>query len=163
MDKIGPHWFTDLNPRFNTPVKLFFLEWILGQATIIHYCFFPEWLGGISIMGLDALTVWAIIGISCMLFPFVKKVRHIWEASPHNWKIGRLPVAVIAGFIAVVFSGIVIWAVYASPAMGGLNVYWTPIYFGAGFAGAIWYYIWKWKRRREGIDVTLAFKELPPE
>lgn len=163
MDNIGPRWFTDLNPRFGTPVKLFFLQWILGQATIIHYCLYPEWLGGISVMGLDALTVWAIIGVSCMLFPFVKRVRHIWEASPHGWKIGGLPVAVIAGIISVVFSCIVIWAVYASPAMGGLNVYWTPIYAGVGGAGVAWYYVWKWLRMREGIDVSLAFRELPPE
>ncbi|WP_304328031.1 hypothetical protein [Candidatus Culexarchaeum yellowstonense] len=163
MDNIGPRWFIDLNPRFGTPVKLYFLQWILGQATIVHYCLYPEVLGGLSVTGLDALTVWAIIGISCMLFPYVKKVRTIWEASPHNWKIGKIPVAVIAGILSIVMAGIVIWSVYASPAMGGLNIYWTPIYFGAGFAGVIWYLFWRWKRAKEGIDVTLAFKELPPE
>jgi hypothetical protein len=26
-----------------------------------------------------------------------------------------------------------------------------------------WYYIWKGVRKREGIDITMAFKEIPPE
>jgi hypothetical protein len=47
--------------------------------------------------------------------------------------------------------------------MGGLNVYWTPIYFGVMVAAILWYYFYRWKRAKEGIDVTLAFKELPPE
>lgn len=163
MDLIGPRWFTDLNPRFGTPIKLFALQWILGQATIIHYSLFPEWLGGISIMGLDALTVWAVMGITIMLFPFVKKAKHIWETSPHRWRIGPLPVAVIAGIVSILLSAIVVWAVYASPAMGGLNIYWTPIYIGIGIVGVLWYYAWKMKRGKEGIDISLAFKELPPE
>jgi len=32
-----------------------------------------------------------------------------------------------------------------------------------GFVGVIWYLAWKWKRAKEGIDVSPAFKELPPE
>jgi amino acid transporter len=159
MDQIGPRWFTDLHPRFNTPVKLYVLELILGEAAIIHYCFFPEVLGGLSITGLDALTVWGILGISVMLFPFVKKVRHIWEASPHRWR----KTAVMSGILSLILVGIVIWAIYTSPAMGGLNIVWTPIYILVGVAGISWYYFWKWKRSKEGIDVTLAFKELPPE
>lgn len=163
MDLIGPRWFTDINPRFNTPVKLFALEGVLGEATIIHYCFYPEYLGGLSVTGLDAITVWGILGIVCMLFPFVKKVRHIWDSSPHRWYIGPIPVATVAGFISIIFTGIVIWAIYASPAMGGLNIYWTPIYISVMICGVIWYLGWRWKRAREGIDVTLSFKELPPE
>lgn len=163
MDQIGPRWFTDLNPRFNTPIKLFVLQWVLGQATIVHYCLYPEWLGGLSIVGLDALTVWAIGGIAVMLLPFVKKVRHIWKVSPYRWSIGPLPIAVIAGIFSILFAGITIWAIYASPAMGGLNIYWTPIYVMVGVAGVLWYYAWKRKRAKEGIDVSLAFKELPPE
>ncbi len=163
LDLIGPRWFTDLNPRFNTPVKLFATEGILGEAAVIHYSFYPEFLGGLSVTGLDAITVWGILGISSMIFPFVKKARHIWDASPHRWYIWRIPVATIAGVISVIFTGIILWAIYASPAMGGLNIYWTPIYIGVMIFGVAWYFIWKLWRKKEGIDVTLAFKELPPE
>lgn len=163
MDLIGPRWFTDLNPRFGTPIKLFAVEGILGEATIVHYALYPEVLGGLSVTGLDAIVVWGILGITCMIFPFVKKVKHIWDASPHRWRIGPVPVATIAGIISLIFTGVVIWGIYASPAMGGLNVYWTPIYVGVMIVGILWYAIWRWKRSKEGIDVTLAFKELPPE
>lgn len=163
LDQIGPRWFTVLNRRFGSPVKLLALVFILGQVAITYYCLAPEILGSLSITGLDAITVWGILGISCAIFPFVKKVRHIWDASPHRWYIGPIPVATIAGTASVIFTILVIWGIYRSPAMGGLNVYWTPIYFGVMIVAVLWYFFWRWKRAKEGIDVTLAFKELPPE
>lgn len=163
LDQIGPRWFSDLSRRFGAPIKVYAAVFILGQAAITYYCLYPEVLGSLSITGLDAITVWGILGISCAVFPFVGKARHIWDASPHRWKIGPLPVATISGTASVMFTILVIWGIYRSPAMGGLNVYWTPIYFGIMILAVLWYYYWRWKRAKEGIDVALAFKELPPE
>jgi amino acid transporter len=159
LDNIGPRWFLDLSPRFGSPVKLYTLFFILSEIFISHYCFFPEWLGGISIEVLDALTVWGIIGIVCMLFPFVKKVRYIWDASPHRWPLA----AVLSGIFSLILSGIMVWAFYTSPALGGINIPWSMVFIAVAIAAILWYYGWRWKRAREGIDVTLAFKELPPE
>jgi len=163
LDQIGPRWFISLDKRFGSPVKVLAAVFILGQAAITYYVLSPEILGSLSITGLDAITVWGILGISCAVFPFVKKARHIWDASPHRWKIGPIPVATISGIASVIFTILVIWGIYYSPAMGGLNVYWTPIYFGVMIAAILWYYFWRWKRSKEGIDVALAFRELPPE
>jgi len=163
LDQIGPRWFTDLNRRFGSPIKLLIFIFILGQVAITWYCLSPEVLGSLSVTGLDAITVWLILGVSCAVFPFVKKARHIWDASPHRWYLGPVPVATISGILSAIFAILVIWGIYRSPAMGGLNVYWTPIYFGVMAAAILWYYFYRWKRAKEGIDVTLAFKELPPE
>ena len=163
LDQIGPRWFIALDKRFGSPVKVFAAVFILGQAAITYYCFYPEILGSLSITGLDSITVWAILGISCAVFPFVGRVRHIWDASPHRWKIGPVPVATISGILSFTFASMCIWGIYHSPEMGGLNVYWTPIYVGVMVVAVLWYYYYKWKRKKEGIDVTLAFKQLPPE
>jgi len=163
LDQIGPRWFIGLDKRFGSPVKVLAAVFILGQASITYYALYPEILGSLSITGLDAITVWAILGISCAVFPFVGKARHIWDASPHRWKMGPVPVATISGILSFIFAALCIWGIYYSPAMGGLNVYWTPIYIGVMIAAVLWYYYWRWKRAKEGIDVTLAFKELPPE
>jgi amino acid transporter len=163
LDQIGPRWFYELSPRFGSQTKLLAVIFVLGQVGITYYCFSPEILGSLSVTGLDAMTVWGILGISCAIFPFVKKVRHIWDASPHRWKIGPVPVATIAGIMSIVFTIAIIWGIYYSPTMGGLNLYWTPIYTGVGVFAVLWYYYWRWKRMKQGIDVTLAFKELPPE
>lgn len=159
IDQIGPRWFLDLSPRFNSPVKLYALFFILSEVFLTHYCFFPQWLGGISIEVLDAIAMWGITGIVCMLFPFVKKVRHIWDASPHRWT----GLAVLSGIVSLALTAIMVWAYYTSPALGGINFQWSIVFILVIAAAALWYWGWRWKRAREGIDVTLAFKELPPE
>jgi len=159
LDQIGPRWFLDLNPRFGSPIKLYTLFFILSEAFIAHYTIFPEWLGGISIEVLDAIAVWAIIGIVCMLFPFVKKTKHIWDASPHRWP----SVAVLAGIVSLILSGVMVWAFYTSEALGGINFEWSVVFIAVAIVAVLWYFGWRWKRAKEGIDVTLAFKELPPE
>jgi len=159
LDQIGPRWFLDLNPRFGSPVKLYTLFFILSEAFLTHYVLFPEWLGGISIEVLDAMAVWGIIGIVCMIFPFVKKTKHIWDASPHRWPT----VAVFSGIVSLILCGIMVWAFYTSEALGGINFQWSIVFIAVAIAAVLWYFGWRWKRAKEGIDVTLAFKELPPE
>ncbi|MEM1540491.1 MAG: APC family permease, partial [Candidatus Bathyarchaeia archaeon] len=159
MDNIGPRWFTDIHPRFNSPLKLYTLFFILGQIVLTLYALAPEWLGGIAIGVFETMIMWGVVGISAMLFPFVKKVRHIWDASPHRWPLA----AVMSGIVSLIATGVLLWAYYTSPEMGIINAVWTPIYIGVLISAVLWYYIWRLKRAREGIDVTLAFKELPPE
>jgi len=159
LDQIGPRWFLDLHSRFGAPVKLYALFFILSEAFIAHFTLFPEVLGGISIEVLDAITVWGLIGFVCMLFPFVKKVRNIWDASPHRWP----SVAVFAGIVSLILSGVMVWAFYTSPELGGINFAWSMVFIVVVIVSILWYVAWRWKRAKEGIDVRLAFKELPPE
>jgi hypothetical protein len=41
--------------------------------------------------------------------------------------------------------------------------FWTLVYVFVWAFGISWYFIWKAIRKKDGIDVTLAFKEIPPE
>ena len=44
------------------------------------------------------------------------------------------------------------------------NFWWIPAWFGGLIAGgALLYYIPKWIRARQGINVGFVYKELPPE
>ena len=44
------------------------------------------------------------------------------------------------------------------------NFWWIPAWFGGLIVGgALLYYIPKWIRARQGINVGFVYKELPPE
>ena len=165
MDRLGPRWFTDVSPRWATPVKNNILEFVLSEIFIIWYCISPEFLGGLAVTALQCMSVFGITGVSCTIFPFVKKVRHIWEASPYReWKIGPVPVATISGIIYLIYVAILLWAFYSCPALEFLHPIWSPIYIAIWLFGFSWYFLWKWHvKKTEGLDVTLAFRELPPE
>jgi hypothetical protein len=37
------------------------------------------------------------------------------------------------------------------------------VFLSAWAAGILWYFFWRAKNAREGIDVSITFGELPPE
>ncbi len=164
MDRVGPMWFVDINPRFHSPVKLLFTEFILGEIGLVWYILNPTILAGFSVEVMQLVSVFGITSISAIIFPFRKKVKHIWDASPHKeWKIGPIPYCTIAGILSLILVVILVWADIVAGAMAVLNTIWFPIYVGVWILGVVWYYAFKWYRAKEGIDITLAYKELAPE
>lgn len=168
MDRLGPRWFTDLSPRFGQPVKLLLAMFIASQLAITYYCIDPEILLAMGVETLQLLSVFGVTAVACLIFPFVGKVRHIWDASPfRGWRIGPVPVATIAGCLALILVITLVYAFYMTEgyvlSLAGWAGAWTIVYLLAWGLGIGWYFIWKRKRAKEGIDVTLAFKELPPE
>ena len=164
MDRLGPRWFTDISPRFNQPIKLLLLMLVAPQIAITQYAINPEALGGVSVEVMQLVSVFGITAISAMIFPFVKKARNIWDSSPYReWKIFRIPVATIVGFISFAFVVQLVFSYYINEAFAFMHTWWTAIYVFVWIFGIVWYLIWKKVRKKDGIDVTMAFKEIPPE
>jgi len=164
MDRLGPTWFTDVNLRLGSPLKLLFVLLVLSQAAMTHYVLYPEVLGALAVELMQLLSVFGVTAIACTIFPFVKKVRHIWDVSPYKgWRVIGIPMATITGFITMIFVGILIWASYYPELLSELLESWSWIYLIVWISGLAWYFGWKSYRARQGIDVTLAFKELAPE
>jgi len=166
MDKLGPSWFTDVSPRWHSPVKLLILGVIIGQIGLTVYCLYPEYLIYLGITIAEALALYFITGISAILFPFRKNVRHIWETSPHRWKIGPVPVVTIAGVIGCAYTlmCVISYSTWPTLAEEAFSPIWTPVFALMFIAGFAWYFTWKWwRKKKEGLDVSLAFQEIPPE
>jgi len=164
LDRLGPKWFTDISPRFNQPIKLLLVMFVAAQLVLAHYCFNPEILGSISVEVLQLVSVFGFTAISALIFPYVKKVRHIWDASPYkNWKFLGIPMVTVSGFLALLLVLMLVVSYYISEAFAFMYTWWTIIYIGAWLFALGWYFVFKAVRAKAGIDVTLAFKEIPPE
>ncbi|GFP42715.1 amino acid permease [Candidatus Hakubella thermalkaliphila] len=164
MDGLGPRWFTDISPRFGQPVKLLVAMLIASQIAVTHYIMYPETLGALGVTLVELVSVFGVTAVSCLIFPYVKKVRHIWDVSPYKgWRIGPVPVATIAGGLSLILVGMLTYAFYVSEGLAFMRDAWTLIYVVIWSLGVGWYFIWKRIRAKEGIDVTLAFKEIAPE
>jgi len=164
MDRLGPRWFTDISPRFNQPVKMLLTMFVASQIAITQYSFNPEILGSVSVEVTQLVSVFGFTALSALIFPYVKKVKHIWEASPYKeWKFLGIPVATVTGVIALGFVVLLVISYYINEAFAFMHTWWTAIYLIVWAIGISWYFIWKAVRKKEGIDVTMAFKEIPPE
>jgi APA family basic amino acid/polyamine antiporter len=164
MDRMGPRWFTDINPRWATPVKNHILCFILGEIGIGLYVLWQEQMSGLSVTGLEIVSVFGVTAIAATIFPFIRKVRHIWDASPYKrWRILGIPAITIGGIVNLIYLAILFVFFIVMPDLEGLAIGSLIFYAIIWGLGIVWYYFWKARNRRVGIDVSMAYGELPPE
>lgn len=160
FDRILPSKLSLVNSRFASPVVAIAVTLVLAASgwTLELY---TTYAGVI----LDSLLIkfvgWGIVSVAAMAIPFRQK--KLFEDSGVNFKIGGLPVLTLAGFASfLVFGYFVVNSVTT-------KVFYTPTtdqgaFLIILFGGAIiYYFLAKFYRRSQGIDLSMAFKELPPE
>ncbi len=114
------------------------------------------------------LVVWGAVMISAVLFPLLRK--RLYASSPaRNFRILGIPVMPASGAISAVFFGWVFWLLWEDPNAAGPLIKPSKmpveawITLGAIVAGAAWYLGAKTYRKRRGIDISLAFQQIPIE
>lgn len=166
MDRMGPKWFADIDYRWASPVKNHILCFILGEIGIVIYAFVMDPMTGLSVTGMEIVSVFGITAIAAAIFPYSKRAKHIWEASPYkNWKILGIPVVTIGAAFNLVYLGILFYFFFFMKEMGeqelvkgSLILY--AVIWGLGIA---WYFYWKARNKQVGVDVSMTFGELPPD
>jgi APA family basic amino acid/polyamine antiporter len=164
MDRMGPKWFTDINYRYATPVKNHILCFILGEIGIALYAFWQNPMSGLSITALEIVSVFGVTALAATIFPYVKKVKNIWDSSPYKtWKILKVPVVTIGGIVNLIYLGILFYFYVVMPNFEELTTASLYLYAGIWGLGIIWYFVWKWLNKKTGVDVKMTYGELPPD
>jgi APA family basic amino acid/polyamine antiporter len=166
MDRMGPKWFTSVNPRTATPVWNFVTYLVL---TLIGLVIYQTWIPTMSLfvgVAVFLIGVYLITGVSALALPYRKKTRDIWNSSPYRgWKIAGIPVICIAGVVWMLYTGVLLYYQFfdpqVRPSVGGFK----QIYFlvACGVLGVLWYLFWAWRSRKVGVDVRFQYRQLPPE
>jgi amino acid transporter len=114
------------------------------------------------------LVVWGTVMVAAVLFPITR--RALYNASPaRNFRLGPIPIMPAAGAISAVFFAIMFWLLWEDPNAAGPLIHPSKmpveawITLGALVAGTAWYLGAKAYRRRQGIDISLAFHQIPIE
>jgi len=164
MDRMGPKWFADIDYRWASPVKNHILCFILGEIGIALYAFRGNPMEGVSVTGLEIVSVFGVTAVAAALFPYSKKARQIWESSPYrSWKILGIPVVTIGAFVNLVYLAILFYFFIVMPDLEGLAMGSLILYAVIWVLGILWYFYWKWRNRQVGVDVNMTFGELPPD
>jgi amino acid transporter len=160
IDGVIPTWFSSTSRRFKSPVNA--LVGVLVVYTIFaivmdiapsNFAFWETvaiWTSGVLFLG---------TGLAGMFIPRTNK--EMYKASP----IARYPgLLVIAGFGAFLISGFVLIAYIVIPELAiGLGSLGGLIIVIWGALAVAWYEFFRAFQKRKGIDIGLAYKELPPE
>lgn len=164
MDRMGPKWFADIHPRWATPVKNLILGFILGEIGIGIYAFRQNPMEGLSVTGLEIVSVFGVTAVAAMIFPYVKKVKNIWQSSPYkNWKILGIPAVTLGAVVNLIYLAILFYFFIVMPDLEGLAIGSIILYVIIWGAGIAWYYYWKARNKKVGVDVSMTYGELPPD
>ena len=164
MDRMGPKWFADIDYRWASPVKNHILCFVLGEIGILLYTIFQNQMSGLSVTGLEIVSVFGVTAVAAAIFPFSKKAKNIWDSSPYKkWKILRIPVVTIGGVVNLIYLAILFYFFIVMPDLEGLAIGSLLFYVVIWAIGVGWYFYWKKRNKDVGVDISMTFGELPPD
>ncbi len=163
LDRTLPEWISRVHPRLHTPVNAHLAYFIGAFFWIFAYNLVPVW--GTWTLGVSFACgyVFVFSALSAALFPY--RAPSIFQASPGS-KYGKL--VVLTGIIGFLFCGVMVMAFIFVPNLGLSFIApggWKPalLIILVILASLFWYLGSKSYHAKRGIDIKLAFKEIPPE
>jgi amino acid transporter len=163
IDGTVPLFFSSINSRFRTPLKglIFVFVILLIYATIIDLA--ANFLT--SLVFWETIAIWTSstlffgTSLAAVLMPWTNK--SVFKASP----IARYgPLLAITGAITFIISVFVLVGYLVIPQLNiGLGASGGAIIVLVAIGAIIWYLGFKRYQMSKGIDVGMAYRELPPE
>jgi len=162
FDRVLPGKIADVSTRFRSPVVAMALIAILAEIGV-YFSIYTTIFVQINFVLFAVITMLVPV-LAVIVYPFVKKEQ--WASGPSLVKksIGGLPLMTLIGIVTF---GYLLWMIYASyayPAVGGYITMNTVATFATVFiAGLVVFQLARWYRlKKEGLDIGLTFKEIPP-
>lgn len=162
MDRVVPSSLSAVTSN-GTPWVATVLALIVGIVfvAIYDYTSFYTLLANVTVI---SVLVWALAGLAGALFPYVRK--DLFRQAPDfvQRRVGGIPLITICGGLLVCLHIGILYYCFRTPAFSG-PVSWRSILlvilvFTVPFGG---YFVSRAVRKRQGIDLSLAFAEIPPE
>jgi amino acid transporter len=162
FDRLIPTKFADVNARFKTPHYALIATFVIAAITalLFQYMGFSNFFAASSTL---MVLCYAVLSCTVVIFPFTKW-KTLLDQLPAfmRKKIAGVPSISIVAAITSIILFYAAYAVAINPLLSS-NAQVTAELFGSIFVlGIVLYYVSKWYNNRQGIDITLIFKEIPP-
>jgi APA family basic amino acid/polyamine antiporter len=162
FDRIMPARLSYVDARTRSPVIAIAIVTLLAIGSTAIYAF-TTWFTAISVLlGLSlTLLVTAVGGI---VLPF--RQRAMVENSPYGRRIAGIPVVSLVAFVALIGFGLGVAVILWDPGSGAsLSANPGKLWLALGIYALAFviYFVSRAVRRSQGIDLSLTYRELPPE
>jgi amino acid transporter len=162
FDRLIPTKFADVSARFKTPHSALVATWLIAVVTAYFYSyvgFSNFFAAGSTLM----VLCYAVLACTVVVFPFTKWKTLLDQLPTFMRKRIGLPVISWVGLATAIFLFYAAYAVTVNPLLTGTAAPLTAYLFGGIFIlGIVIYYVSKAYHARQGIDIGLIFKEVPP-
>lgn len=162
FDRTMPSPLAELRTRGKIPLISFIAVTGIGAILMGLYCYVPEF----RVFFMDA-TVAPIISffftaIAAIILPL--KLPKVFGSSPASkYRVGKIPLISVFGAVTACYFLFLIVRWAQDPLYGVNNLY-SGIYFAIVYGCAtLLYFFYRWYRKKQGIDLSLVFKEIPTD
>jgi basic amino acid/polyamine antiporter, APA family len=166
FDRLMPESLANINERTHSPVIAIIVTNVIIAALVVWSVLgnqFQLVLGLIVLAG--ALAV-IIVGLAAIALPIRRP--DLYQGSPANVKFLGIPVLWIVGPLSIAEFIFIIWISFQYPALvmagNASDAWWIPAWLGGLIVvGALLYYVPRFIRAQQGVNIGFVYKELPPE
>ena len=161
FDRVLPSGLAHVSDRFHTPTTATILSALLSIFFLVAstYSFVGTFISG----SIGWTSGYLLILISAIAFPFIGK--GVFEQSP-NWvkaRIGGFPLMSLLGIIGTIVVGYIFYDMFVFPSISGASFTASGVVLAFYVIGIVIYYVAKVYWKRNGVDISMANKEIPPE
>ncbi len=162
IDGVLPKFVSKVNERTHTPVNAHIIFLLLGGFVMSYvYNMVPGYLNYTLAVTAVATVLYIGTALGGAVFPWSRKM--IYGNSPiAKYKVGGVPLMTICGVVAVAFSAWMLYDYLTFPFLGVSSLTSELVILGIFVAWVAYYFVRRWWLRRVGIDLELAYKEVPP-
>jgi amino acid transporter len=161
FDQVAPAPLATISEKYHTPIVA------ISVTTIVNLIFmalfvFTATFSKIVILIEAAVLAWSVVLGAGIFFPYLRP--QIYEKSPLAGKtVFGLPIMTVGCFLGFIAAQFYFWTLFFDPNAAGHDPTQVMIVAGVFVLGFVFYYVMKFIKKSQGIDVTLAFKEIPIE
>ncbi len=159
IDGAAPTWLSKVSSKYHTPYVTLITALVGAEIFLFLFLFTPYVTTLVGILGLS--FTFFVVSAAAIAFPF--RAKRVFETSPINYKVAGIPLISIIGTISFVFVGYIIYLYFIDPTAAATNPPSLALMIGAIVAGGVMFYAFKEYRKRKGIQIDLAYKEIPVE
>jgi len=167
FDRMFPAKMADVSERFHTPVINITIWVALAAAFPVIYYLIPAFANMFFIIPLTSSATFIFTSLSGALLPYRAKMKNVYDVSPASrYKLAGLPVITIAGVLSVLVWLFIDSLIVTDPRLGvaGTNLNLSLAFYGTLIgAFAVLYVAYYLHNRKQGIDVSQIFQQIPPE
>lgn len=162
LDGLAPSKVADVNEKTHSPMVAIVLSSLLGIGFLWLYAYDSAFTTITGFFG-QVCGTFMLTSVGAIVFPYTQK--DMFDASPVAWRVGGIPVLSILGVLSAIGMGVIAWAFLNDPQSGVSFSQPLMLYINLGvfLSGFVYFYVAKFIKARQGVDISLAFAEIPPE
>jgi len=163
FDRIMPEKLAAVSERFHSPHVAVMVAAVLALITLPIYSYYATVLATLSAVLGELVFGYLIFGLATIIFPYAKHTKSIYKSSPINKSIAGVPVITILGILNAAALGYIGYLLFVNSSYGVNSTVSIIAVLLVAAAAPIWYYAKKAYLKTKGIDLGMAFMEIPPE